>query len=181
MTLPTSEPERDAAASGDPARLEGVGAGAAPGARHSIGELAAAAGVTTRTLRYYQELGLLDPGHSPGGSRRYTDADAARLRRIMELRSVMGFDLERIGEILESEDRLAQLKAEARRGISEERRREILAEAIAINARMREQVRAKRAVLDGFLAELESKAAHYATLAVELGLDQPLPATAAAR
>jgi DNA-binding transcriptional MerR regulator len=171
---PEPEPEPEPGVAGAPAF------GDPTGVRHSIGAVAAAAGVTTRTLRYYQELGLLDPGHSPGGSRRYTDADAARLRRIIELRSVMGFDLERIREILESEDRLAQLKAEARRGISEERRREILAEAIAINARMREQVRAKRAVLDGFLSELESKAAHYTALAIELGLDQPIPATTAA-
>jgi len=143
------------------------------GGRRRIGEVALQAGVTTRTLRYYQELGLLDPGHSPGGSRRYTDADAARLRRIIELRDVMGFDLERIREILQSEDRLAQLKAEAQRGISDERRRQILSEAMAINARMREQVRAKRAVLDGFLAELEDKAAYYSTVAIELGLEQP--------
>jgi DNA-binding transcriptional MerR regulator len=135
-----------------------------------IGEVALAAGVTTRTLRYYQEFGLLDPGQSPGGSRRYSDADVARLRRILELRDVMGFDLERIRAILESEDRLAELRAEAQRGISDERRREILAEAIAINARMREQVRAKRAVLDDFLGELEVKAAYYATVAIELGI-----------
>ncbi len=82
----------------------------------------------------------------------------------------MGFDLERIREILGSEDRLAQLKAEARRGISEARRREIVAEAMAINARMRQQVRDKRALLDGFLLELEAKADYYATIAVEMGL-----------
>jgi MerR family transcriptional regulator, repressor of the yfmOP operon len=144
-----------------------------PGRSLRIGEVAQQAGVTTRTLRYYQELGLLDPGHSPGGNRRYTDADAGRLRRIIELRDVMGFDLERIREILDSEDRLAQLKAEAQRGISEARRREILAEAMAINARMREQVRAKRALLDGFLLELEAKAEYYATIAVEMGLVEP--------
>ena len=138
-----------------------------------IGEVASQAGVTTRTLRYYQELGLLAPGHSPGGSRRYTDADAARLRRIIELRDVMGFDLDRIREILGAEDRLAELKAEARRGISEARRREILSEAMAINARMREQVRQKRAILDGFLAELEAKDALYASVAEELGLTLP--------
>ncbi|MGH9126600.1 MAG: MerR family transcriptional regulator [Acidimicrobiales bacterium] len=145
-----------------------------------IGEVATQAGVTTRTLRYYQELGLLAPGHSPGGSRRYTAADAARLRRIIELRDVMGFDLERIHEILGAEDRLAELKAEAKRGISEARRREILSEAIAINARMREQVCQKRAVLDEFLAELEAKAVSYATVAVELGLDSHEPVAAAA-
>jgi DNA-binding transcriptional MerR regulator len=142
-------------------------------ARRRIGEIAQQAGVTTRTLRYYQEMGLLEPGHSPGGSRRYTDADAARLRRIIELRSVMGFDLERIREILASEDRLGALKAEVRRGTSNARRREIVAEAIRLNARMQEQVRAKRAVLDSFLLELKSKAASYRTVAVELGLDLP--------
>ena len=144
-----------------------------PAARRRIGEVASEAGVTTRTLRYYQELGLLDPGQSPGASRHYSDADIARLRRILELRNVMGFELEHIRVLLRSEDRLAELRAEAQRGTSDTRRREILAEAIALNARMREQVQAKRFVLDEFLAELEAKAAHYATIAVELGLDHP--------
>lgn len=151
----------------------GVTAG---GVQHRIGEVAQRAGVSTRTLRYYQELGLLEPEHSPGGSRRYTDADVARLQRIIELRHVMGFDLERIREILRSEDRLAELRAEAQRGTSDQRRREILSEARAINARMQEQVRAKRAVLDDFLGQLEAKADYYATVAIELGVDDPAPA-----
>jgi DNA-binding transcriptional MerR regulator len=42
------------------------------------------AGVTTRTLRYYQEFGLLDPSdHRPGNNRRYSDTDVARLMRII--------------------------------------------------------------------------------------------------
>ena len=135
-----------------------AGARGAAGDVHRIGEVAMRAGVTTRTLRYYQELGLLDPGHSPGGSRRYSDADVARLQRIIELRSVMGFDLERIREILYTEDRLGQLRQEAQREISTERRREIVAEAI---------------VLNDFQSQLESKAAHCATIAHELGMDDP--------
>ncbi len=90
------------------------GAGAGGGgacASLRIGEVAIEAGVTTRTLRYYQELGLLDPGQSPGGSRRYGESDVIRLKRILELRDVMGFDLERIRAILSSEDRLAELRA----------------------------------------------------------------------
>ena len=63
-------------------------------ARFRIGEVAKQAGVSPRTLRYYQELGMLDPaGRSPGGSRRYSSRDVARLTRILELRDVMGFDL----------------------------------------------------------------------------------------
>ena len=88
-----------------------------------IGEAARRAGVTTRTLRYYQEVGLLQPsGATPGGNRLYTEHDVERLRRILELRDVMGFDLERIGLFLGSEDRLAEMRAEVRRGASNKRR-----------------------------------------------------------
>ncbi|HEX3541508.1 MAG TPA: MerR family transcriptional regulator, partial [Acidimicrobiales bacterium] len=111
-----------------------------PAESHRIGEVARELGVTTRTLRYYQELGLLNPGQSPGANRRYSEADVSRLRRILELRNVMGFDLEHIRVILDSEDRLAELRAEALRGASDNRRREILSEAFALNVRMREQV-----------------------------------------
>ena len=141
-------------------------------AQYRIGEVAERAGVTTRTLRYYQELGLLSPsGASPGGSRRYSDADVNRLLRILELRNVMGFDLDRIATILEAEDRLAELREVVRRGVSREERQEIVREAIALNRRMREQVREKQEVLASFLAELEAKAARYREVAAELGLE----------
>jgi len=143
-------------------------------ARLRIGEVATQAGVTTRTLRYYQELGLLSPsGSSPGGSRRYSQADVNRLRRILELRNVMGFDLDRIATILAAEDRLAELREVVRRGVSREERQEIVREAIALNARMRQQVHDKQAELATFLAELETKAARYREAAAEIGLDVP--------
>jgi DNA-binding transcriptional MerR regulator len=135
-------------------------------ARFRIGEVAKQAGVSPRTLRYYQELGMLDPaGRSPGGSRRYSARDVARLKRILELRDVMGFDLERINVILHAEDRLAELRQEVRAGVSGERYRDAVAEAITINNGMREQVEAKLAVLQNFLAELEEKAARYRSIA----------------
>ncbi|MDQ3895728.1 MAG: MerR family transcriptional regulator [Actinomycetota bacterium] len=138
-----------------------------------IGEVAEQAGVSTRTLRYYQELGLLDPGTSPGGSRRYSARDVARLRRILELRDVMGFDLERIHTILHAEDRLAELREEVLAGVSLERRKDVLLEAITLNNRMREQVRDKMDVLQSFLAELETKAARYRQIAADLHVDVP--------
>ncbi len=140
--------------------------------RHRIGEVATQAGVSTRTLRYYQELGLLAPaGASPGGSRRYSDADVARLARVLELRNVMGFDLDRIGDILAAEDRLAELRREARAGITAARRRAILAEALSINAHLREQVADRQAVLSSFADELEATAARYRAVAQEWGID----------
>jgi DNA-binding transcriptional MerR regulator len=95
----------------------GAGVTTDGGALHRIGEVAARAGVTTRTLRYYQELGLLAPsGRSPGGTRRYSESDIARLLRILELRNVMGLGLERIRLIVQAEDRPADLPAGAERG-----------------------------------------------------------------
>ena len=142
--------------------------------RFRIGEVAAQAGVSTRTLRYYQELGLLDPaGLSPGGTRRYSTSDVARLRRILELRDVMALDLERISAILEAEDRLAELREEVRAGVSAARRREIVIEAITLNNAMRRQVHEKLEALQSFLAELETKAARYRAIASELDVDVP--------
>jgi len=140
-----------------------------PGALLRIGEAARRAGVTTRTLRYYQEVGLLEPsGATPGGNRLYSDDDVARLRRILDLRDVMGFDLDRIRLFLGSEDRLAELRAEAQRGISAKRRREMLAEATDLNARMQAEVNTKAGLLQGMLAELRAKAARYDDIRAEL-------------
>jgi DNA-binding transcriptional MerR regulator len=136
-----------------------------------IGEVAAAAGVSTRTLRYYQELGLLQPsGHTPGLARRYGAADVERLNRILELRDLLGFNLDEIAEILRGEDRLAGLRAEwlSGKGLSARRREEILAEAASLNRHQQEQVRAKLDRLKDFLSELESKAGRYQELGAEL-------------
>ena len=138
----------------------------------AIGRLAEEVGVSTRTLRYYEELGLLRPSaYSKGGSRRYGEADRQRLLRIRELQAIMGFNLEEIREILHADDRLAELGDEFRKGVSRKRHEVILAEAVRLNARTQEQVLAKVAVLQAFQHELEAKAAHYASRARELGFE----------
>src|SRR5438309_7327181 len=105
--------------------------------RYRIGEIANAAGVSTRTLRYYEELGLLSPaGHSPGGARRYSDADLARVHRVRELQQLVGFNLDEIKTIVASEDRLEQLRTEFRAGRSPDRERQIIAEFMGINDRL---------------------------------------------
>jgi DNA-binding transcriptional MerR regulator len=115
---------------------------------------------------------LLQPsGTTPGGNRLYTADDVERLRRILELRDVMGFDLERIRLFLRSEDRLAELRAEARRGPSDRRRREMVAEAFELNRLMQTEIAQKQGVLTGVLAELRAKAVRYRETAVEIGLD----------
>jgi DNA-binding transcriptional MerR regulator len=140
-----------------------VGAGVTSAdAKYRIGEVARETDVSTRTLRYYEELGLLTPsGHSPGGARRYSDDDVARVRRIRELQELVGFNLDEIRTIVAAEGRLQALRQELRAGGSPEREVQIIAEAIEINNRLRAEMRAKLARLETFLADLDARANLY--------------------
>ena len=131
-----------------------------------IGEAAEAAGVSTRTLRYYEQRGLLNPsGRSPGGERRYTDDDVARLVHIRELAELLGADLDTIGALLSVEDRLASIRSEYRRpGQSATRQLELLAEAEQLNDDLQGRVDARIAGMKKVQAHLRAKAARYADL-----------------
>jgi DNA-binding transcriptional MerR regulator len=65
-----------------------------------VGALAAASGLTVRTLHYYEEIGLLVAGRTQAGHRVYDDADVQRLYRICLLRR-LGFPLDEIGRALD--------------------------------------------------------------------------------
>jgi DNA-binding transcriptional MerR regulator len=68
-------------------------------ASYRIGELAAKVGMTERTIRYYEELGLLDSvKRLDGGTRVYTDDDVRRLKFIRKLK-VLGLSLQEMHEI----------------------------------------------------------------------------------
>jgi MerR family transcriptional regulator, repressor of the yfmOP operon len=115
--------------------------------------------VSTRTLRYYEEVGLLTPsGRSPGGARHYTDDDLLRIKHIRRLQNLMGLDLDRIRVFLTAEDELSRLRAEYSAGPPPEREAEIAAEAVKLYSRMADQVKEKVAALEEFLTELDDKA-----------------------
>jgi MerR family transcriptional regulator, repressor of the yfmOP operon len=128
----------------------------------SIGEAAARVGVSSRTLRYYEELGLLTPsGRTPGGARRYTDDDIATLEHIRELQELMGFNRDEILAVMRIEDRLAKLRAEWQAGRPPERRAEMIEEALRHNADLRARVEAKIARLGAFLDSLDERRERY--------------------
>jgi DNA-binding transcriptional MerR regulator len=71
------------------------------GRRWSIGELARATGITTRTLYHYDEIGLVSAGErTESGHRRYTEADVRRLYRVRALRG-LGLSLREVAAVLE--------------------------------------------------------------------------------
>jgi DNA-binding transcriptional MerR regulator len=72
-----------------------------------IGEVADRCGLSLRTIRYYEEVGLAVPAaRSQGGFRLYTDADVRRLTQIRRMK-VLGLPLEQVRELLGVLDQLA--------------------------------------------------------------------------
>ena len=135
-------------------------AGPAPAAGEpllGIGAAAARAGVSERALRYYQQLGLLIPAcTTPGGLRRYSEEDLARVARIRELQSLLGLNLDEIAVVLRNEDRLAEIRLSFHdERTSDDDRRRLTRECLSLQESLRDTVEAKRAALEGFLTDLD--------------------------
>ena len=85
---------------------------------YGIAVAAELAGVPHATLRQFEAKGLLTPSRSDGGTRRYSDDDMARLRRVTDLRDA-GVNLAGIRRVLELEDENASLRDELRADTAE--------------------------------------------------------------
>jgi len=136
-----------------------------------IGLVAERTGVSERTLRYYEQMGLLWPSaHTPGGSRRYCESDVVRVDRIRTLQALMGFNLEEIRAVLQAEDRLAAIRQQYHDG-GPIPKRDLLAEGIDVLEDLLAQVHTKLGHLEQFRSDLEAKVARYKELS-DLGADQ---------
>jgi DNA-binding transcriptional MerR regulator len=123
-----------------------------------IGAAAARLGVSERALRYYQQRGLIGPACTPGGLRRYSERDLARVERIRELQALLGLNLDEIAVVLRNEDRMAQIRLTYHdEHTSEDERRQLTREYITLQEGLRATVEAKRAALDAFLADLDAR------------------------
>ena len=76
---------------------------------YRIGEVAERVGVTTRTIRYYEELGLLGTAaaRTKGTHRLYTEADIAHLEELIRLRDLLGLSLDELVGLAEFADELS--------------------------------------------------------------------------
>jgi DNA-binding transcriptional MerR regulator len=116
-----------------------------------IGEAADRTGLTQRTLRYYEEKGLLKPpSRMEGGFRLYSGDDVERIERIKEMRDLLGFSLAEIKEMIEADDVRLQVKAEWRRD--------------ADAAEKAEKIRKAREVTETQLALIDNKMAKMAEM-----------------
>jgi DNA-binding transcriptional MerR regulator len=139
-----------------------------------IGEVAERVGITTRTIRYYEELGLLGGGdRSKGAHRHYGEADVARLRELIRLRDLLGLSLDELVALAEAEEARAALRDQWFGEPTDEERVAILDRADELVRRQLELVEARRGRLDEFAAELEQKLATLAERRRELGRRAP--------
>jgi DNA-binding transcriptional MerR regulator len=125
-----------------------------------IGEVARLTGTTPRTVRYYEEIGLLpEPSpREPGAHRSYTDADVERIRELVHLRDLLGVSLEELRELVAAEDARAALRRAWRSGVEDPvRRREILDEALAHVDRQLALVRRRRDQIAQLEGELDAQ------------------------
>jgi DNA-binding transcriptional MerR regulator len=132
-----------------------------------IGELARLAGTTPRTVRYYEELGLLAAAQERGAGehRTYGEDDLARLRELLRLKSLLGLSLDELREVMAGEDaRAARKQAWAETDDPGERRR-MLAEAAAHLESLLEHVGRHKREVEAYEAELLARRARLNELA----------------
>ena len=141
-----------------------------------IGEVAQQIGVTTRTLRYWEEIGLVAPsGHLHGGCRLYSPVEVSRAARIRELQSLLGFSLAEIRVVLDTDDILDRLRRAFREGARTDRQRRLLAEAVAANDVLIERLDATLGRIREFRRERVAKAARMRARAAELDSEAGVP------
>jgi MerR family transcriptional regulator, repressor of the yfmOP operon len=137
-----------------------------------IHEVAKLVGLTPRSIRYYEEVGLLEPAARSGGAYRLYDADdIGRLRYIKGLRDDAGFSLAEIGRLMEDETARERNRARFRASHSPTERRAVLVDGITRIDRQVATLRAKitrlqsmvdaanerRRHLEGHVAEIDAE------------------------
>jgi DNA-binding transcriptional MerR regulator len=141
-----------------PATKKATVAGAASrGESLRIGDVARLVGTTPRTIRYYEEIGLLPetPARPAGQHRLYTHAEVERLSEVMRLKHLLGVSLEELKTLLTAEEARAEVRAQLQRDdVDASRRQELLNVALGHIERQLELVRNRALELSKLEQEL---------------------------
>ena len=125
-----------------------------------IGEVAELTGTTPRTIRYYEEIGLLPapPDRDRGSHRLYHRSDVQRLEDILRLKDLLGVSLDELRQLVAAEDARAALRREWHSGVEDPvRQGEILEQSLEHTARQLELIRHRRDQIARLEGELVAK------------------------
>jgi MerR family transcriptional regulator, repressor of the yfmOP operon len=138
--------------------------------RLRIGELAERTGVTPRTIRYYEEIGLLGAGERRKGEHRtYDESDAERILELTRLRDLLGLSLDELKRLVEAEDARAAIRRRFRETDSDAERLRLLEEALPYVEMQLALVRRRRDELKRLEEELAAKRKEILARRRELG------------
>ena len=141
--------------------------------RLRIGEVARETGLTARTLRYWEEIGLLRPfAHRGSGERLYSVAERERVTHIRELQDLLGLTLAEIQDVLASEDTLERARRAARADAPTPRRLRLLADALEANGRLVDRINERLARINEFRDECVERGDRVRARQLELQADQ---------
>ena len=139
-----------------------------------IGEVAKRAETTPRTIRYYEEIGLLPASgeRKPGTHRTYAEADVERLTELLRLKDLLGLTLVELKEMVEVEDARAKLRLEWGQGVEDPgRRHQILEQSHRFMNRQLKLVRRRRDEVARLEVELIAKRRRVREMLRELDVD----------
>jgi DNA-binding transcriptional MerR regulator len=123
-----------------------------------IGAIAERTGVTPRTIRYYEEIGLLPcAARRKGEHRDYDETHVERLRELTRLRDLLGLSLEELKQLVEAEDARAAIRRRFHETTSDEERLRLLDQALPHVETQLELVRRRRQELARLEEELVAK------------------------
>lgn len=123
-----------------------------------IGEVAERTGVTQRTLRFYEEKGLLrPPSRMDGGFRLYSEDDVKRVQRIRKMQELLGISLAEIKEMVEAEGILRELRAQFNPAAELPEKRRQLEKAIEVTQAQHNIVKQKTKQMREMEAQLEER------------------------
>lgn len=135
-------------------------------------------GLTPRAIRYYEEMGLLTPpGRTAGGFRLFTEAEIARLLRIKELQTLLGFSLAEIKETLHVEAARAELRQAYQQTTDPTERRRIVEQGIALIQSQVRMIDERTARLTKLREEYQELLGRFHTMRKELGGGPPAAST----
>jgi MerR family transcriptional regulator, repressor of the yfmOP operon len=134
-----------------------------------IGEVADRTGVTQRTLRFYEERGLLKPpSRMEGGFRLYSENDVGRVEQIKRMQSLLGLTLAEIKEMVEAEEVREELNATYRPDRPVEERIQRVEKRIEVTQRQFNIISTKLTAMVEMREDLESKLQRYREVVTEL-------------